>query len=208
VLVACEFSGVVRRAFREIGHDAWSCDLLPAEDRSPFHIQGDAVMAAYGYLGHAKWDLMIAHPPCTYLANSGAKHLYSGMRKENGPNHKRWDAMREAAFFFLQLFNAPVPLIAIENPIMHGHALQIVGDRPTQIIQPWQHGHGETKATCLWLKNLPPLVPSNVVDGREQRIWRMPPGPDRQKERSRTFDGIAAAMAAQWGGVEAERLAA
>lgn len=209
VLVACEFSGVVRRAFRAAGHDAWSCDLLPAEDGSEFHIQGDAVNVAYGYSGHGVWDLMIAHPPCTYLANSGAKHLYARMRKENGRNPERWESMKEAAWFFLHLWNAPIPRIAVENPVMHGHALQMIGGRPSQIIHPWQHGHGESKATCLWLKNLPLLTPSNVVNGREQRIWRMPPSADRQKERSRTFDGIAAAMTAQWGPLlDAERIAA
>jgi hypothetical protein len=201
-LVACEFSGVVRRAFRALGHDAWSCDLLPSEDASPFHIQGDARDVV-----RDGWDILIGHPPCTFMANSGAKHLYLGMKKENGPNPERWASMRDAAAFFLELWEAPVEQIALENPIMTGHAQQLIGARPTQVIQPWQHGHGETKATCLWLKNLPQLQPTNIVSGREGRVWRMPPGPNRWKERSRTFEGIGAAMAAQWGG-EAERIAA
>ncbi len=208
VLVACEFSGAVRRAFRALGHDAWSCDLLPAEDGSVHHIE-DSVFHR-GLLTEG-WDLMVAHPPCTFVANSGAKHLYLGMRKENGPNPERWNSMRSAADLFLALWEAPIPRIAVENPIMVGHAQQLIGAKPTQIIQPWQYGHGETKATCLWLKNLPALMPTNVVSGREPRVWRMPPGADRWKERSRTFEGIAAAMASQWGAVlnaEAERLAA
>lgn len=197
VLVACEFSGVVRRAFRALGHDAWSCDLLPAEDGSPFHIQGDAMRAAY----RGDWDMLIAHPECTYLANSGAKHLYAGMRQENGPAPDRWAYMGSAAAFFLAMLNAPVPRVAVENPIMLGHPKRLFGiPEPTQIIQPYQYGHGETKATCLWLRSLPALTPTNVVEGREGRVWRMPPGPDRKKERSRTYEGIAAAMAEQWGG--------
>lgn len=196
VLVACECSGAVRRAFRDIGHDAWSCDLQPAEDFSPYHIQGDAIAAAYGQ----KWDLIIAHPECTYLANSGAKHLYAGMNKQNGPDGARWAKMGAAAQFFLSLYNAPCDRIAVENPIMLGHPKRLFGiPEPTQTIQPWQFGHGETKATCLWLKNLPPLVPTDIVEGREQRIWKMGPGPDRKRNRSRTFEGIAKAMAVQWG---------
>ena len=196
VLVACERSGVVRRAFRALGHDAWSCDLEPADDGSPFHLQCDAIRAAY----ETDWELLIAHPECTYLANSGAKHLYAGMKAENGPSPDRWAHMGAAAHFFLALWNAPVRRIAIENPVMLGHPRRLFGiPEPTQIIQPWQFGHGETKATCLWLKNLPPLVPTNIVEGREARVHKMPPGPDRWKERSRTFQGIADAMAEQWG---------
>jgi hypothetical protein len=212
VLVACERSGVVRRAFRERGHDAWSCDLEAADDGSPFHIQGDAILAAYrGRYSHREvladkpfdeyraWDLLIAHPECTYLANSGAKHLYAGMKAENGPNGDRWAKMGAAALFFKQLLDAPIARIAVENPIMLGHPRRIFGiPEPTQIIQPWQFGHGETKATCLWLKGLPPLQPTNIVEGREQRIWRMGPGPDRKRARSETFAGIAQAMAEQW----------
>jgi site-specific DNA-cytosine methylase len=179
VLIACEFSGVVRRAFRERGHDAWSCDLLPAEDRD-HHFQRDVLsILDYG------WDLMIAHPPCTHLAVSGAR-WFKEKRQEQA----------EALEFVRRLMAAPIPRIAIENPI------SIISSRirkPDQIIQPWQFGHGETKATCLWLKNLPKLTPTNIVEGREARVHRMPPGPDRWKERSRTFEGIAAAMADQWG---------
>ena len=179
VLVACEFSGVVREAFRARGHDAYSCDLLPAED-SGAHIQDDV-------LNHIEdgWDLMIAHPPCTHLAVSGARWFSD-----------KWREQGDAIGFFWKLMAAPIPRSAVENPV------SIISTRirkPDQIIQPWQFGHGETKATCLWLKGLPKLVPTNVVDGREARIHRMPPRPDRWKERSRTYPGIADAMAAQWG---------
>lgn len=197
VLVACEYSGAVRRAFREQGHDAWSCDLLPAEDGSPFHIQGDALDAiengcplnpGENSYWPKPWDMLIAHPPCTHLAVSGAR--WSPEKRASGEQ-------QAAIEFFLSLARAPIPRIAIENPvcIMSG-----VWREPDQVIQPWQFGHGETKATCLWLKGLPPLVPTKVVAGREPRIHMMPPGPDRWKERSRTYEGIAEAMAAQWGG--------
>ena len=142
------------------------------------------------------WDLMIAHPPCTYLCNSGVRWL-----TEDGPGHNgyiRRTMMREGAEFFKALLNADIPHIAIENPIPHRYALQIIGRKYDQIIQPWQHGHGETKATCLWLKNLPKLKPTNIVEGREGKVWKMPPSPDRWKERSRTYTGIAEAMADQW----------
>lgn len=196
VLVACERSGIVREAFSQRGFDAWSCDLEPADDGSRFHIHGDAIAATYGQ----RWDLMIAHPECTFLANSGAKHLYAGMKAENGPNADRWALMGAAAQFFLALYNAPIPHIAVENPIMLGHPKRLFGiPDPTQIIQPYEHGHGETKATGLWLRNLPTIVPSNPVEGREQRIWKMGPGPDRKKDRSRTYEGIAQALASQWG---------
>jgi hypothetical protein len=203
VLVACERSGVVRRAFRALGHNAWSCDLEPADDGSRFHIQGDAIAAAYrtASSGRSWWDLLIFHAECTYLANSGAKHLYAGMNKVNGPNPERWARMGAAALFFKLLLDAPVERVAGENPIMLGYPKEFFGiSEPTQIIQPWQHGHGETKATGLWLKRLPPLRPTNIVEGREQRVWRMGPGENRKRDRSRTFDGIAAAMAEQWGG--------
>lgn len=194
-LVACEYSATVRDAFRARGHDAWSCDLLPTEGEPRWHIQGDAIASAYGQ----QWDLLIAHPECTYLANSGAKHLYAGMKAENGPNAARWAMMGAAAMFFRAMLDAPVPRIAVENPIMLGHPRKMFGiPDPTQVIQPWQFGHGETKATCLWLKNLPPLVATSEVDGRDQRIWRMAPGAERKKERSRTYQGIAEAMADQW----------
>ena len=194
-LIACECSARVRDAMRARGIDAWSCDLQPCEGDPRWHIQGDAIAAAYSQ----HWDGMVGHPECTYLANSGAKHLYAGMKAENGPNPDRWAHMGAAAAFFLALWNAPIERIAIENPIMLGHPKRLFGiPEPTQIIQPWQFGDGETKATCLWLKNLPPLVPTNIVEGREQRVFRMAPGPDRKRERSRTFQGIADAMAAQW----------
>ena len=182
VLIACEFSGVVRRAFRDRGHDAWSCDLLPAEDSSPKHLSGDV---RNWLLASCEWDLMIAHPPCTHLAVSGARWFKDKQQEQ-----------AEALKFVRLLMAAPIERICIENPI------SIISSRirkPDQIIQPWMFGHGETKATCLWLKNLPKLVPTNVVDGRTARVHRMPPGPDRWKERSRTYEGIAAAMAEQWG---------
>jgi hypothetical protein len=194
VLVACEYSGRVREAFRSRGHDAWSCDLLEAEDGSPHHIQGDALQVIVGRREEGRriyhyrpWDLMIAHPPCTHLAVSGAKHF---------PEKRADGRQRDAIDFFLALARAPVPRIAIENPIC---VMSSVWREPDQIIQPWQFGHGETKATCLWLKGLPPLVPTKIVAGREQRVWKMPPGPNRWKERSRTYEGVAEAMAEQWG---------
>lgn len=192
VLVGCEFSGVVRNAFRKLGHDAWSCDLLPAEDGSPFHIQGDVLPL----LSH-QWDLGIMHPPCTYLNRAGW-HWVNRPDSDVLPlkGNPRRKAAAEAAEFFLTLFHAPIPRIAVENPrpICHVNL-----PPPSQTIQPWQFGQGELKATCLWLKNLPHLIPTNIVDGREARIHKMPPGPNRARERSRTFQGIAEAMAAQWG---------
>lgn len=181
ILVACEFSGVVREAFRRRGHDAWSCDLLPSEDGSGFHAQCDVRSILY----NRNWDLMIAHPPCTHLAVSGARWFKEKQVEQ-----------AEALEFVRDLLAAPIPRIALENPI------SIISSRirkPDQIIQPWQFGHGEVKATCLWLKNLPKLTPTNIVEGREPRVHFMPPGPDRWKERSRTLAGIADAMADQWG---------
>jgi len=192
VLVACEFSGTVRDAFIAAGHEAVSCDLLPSATPGP-HVQGDALTL----LGDG-WDLLIAHPPCTYLANSGVRWLYGGKGSER--DAARWAKMEDGAAFFAAMLNAPVPLIAVENPVMHGHARAIVGRGPDQTIQPWQHGHGETKATCLWLKGLGPLQASNVVEGRTPRVHFASPSPNRWKERSITLPGIAAAMAAQWGG--------
>lgn len=181
VLIACEFSGTVRDAFRARGHDAWSCDVLPTETPGP-HIEGD-VLAVLG----EPWDLMIAHPPCTHLAVSGARHFA----------RKRASGEQQAALEFVRmLLDAPIARIALENPVS---VISTAIRKPDQIIQPWQFGHGETKATCLWLKGLPPLRPTNVVEGRSDRIHRMPPGPDRWKERSRTYAGIAQAMAGQWG---------
>lgn len=182
VLVACEYSGRVREAFRARGHDAWSCDLLPAEDGSAHHFQNAVENVLW-----QRWDLMVAHPPCTHLAVSGAAHFAE--KREDG-------RQQEAIDFFLYLAGLPIPRIAIENPVC---IMSSVWREPDQIIQPWQFGHGETKATCLWLKGLPPLLPTKIVPGREPRVHRMPPSPDRWKERSRTYEGIAEAMAAQWG---------
>jgi hypothetical protein len=190
VLIGCEYSGVVRRAFAALGHDAWSCDLLPAEDFSNQHIVGDV----RDYLND-DWDLLaVFHPPCTRLCNSGVRWL---------AERNLWAELDEAADFFSTLWNAPIPRRALENPIMHKYAkARIVNyQEPAQIIQPWQFGHGETKATGLYLHGLMPLWPTNVVDGRSARVHRMPPGPNRWRERSRTFEGIAIAMAEQWGGI-------
>jgi len=182
VLIACEFSGIVRDAFTTAGHEAISCDILPTERTGP-HYRGDV----RDIIGDG-FDLMIAHPPCTHLAVSGARWF-----KDKLPE-------QAAALRFVQLLlDAPIPRIALENPI------SIISSRirkPDQIIQPWQFGHGETKATCLWLKGLPLLTPTNIVEGRDNRVHRMPPSPDRWKERSRTLQGIANAMASQWSGLE------
>jgi hypothetical protein len=187
VLVACEYSGRVRDAFIKLGHDAISCDLLPTDSKGP-HYQGDVFdIIDQGF------DLMIAHPPCTYLCNSGVSWLYK--------DQSRWDKLKDGAEFFKKLLNVNIPKICIENPIMHKYAKEIIGSSQTQIIQPWQFGHGETKATCLWLKGLPNLVPTNIVSGREQRLHKLPPSKDRWKLRSTTYQGIADAMAQQWGNV-------
>lgn len=197
VLVACEYSGIVRRAFAARGHDAWSCDLLPSEDRSNCHIVGDARAIL-----DDGWDLLIvAHPPCTRLCNSGVRWL-------SGPPPGRTVADMQAdleagADLFSDFWNAPIERVCVENPVMHRHAKALIRNyaEPAQSVQPWQFGHGEVKRTCLWLRNLPPLLPTDVVEGRQARVHRMPPGPDRWKERSRFFPGIAAAMADQWGGL-------
>jgi len=179
VLIACEFSGIVRNEFIRLGHDAWSCDLLPSEIPGN-HFEGDALTVAY----NGVWDLMIAHPPCTHLAVSGARWF------------KDKKTEQEQALFFVQnLMDAPIGRICIENPIS---VISSKIRKPDQIIQPWQFGHGEIKATCLWLKNLPKLVPTNIVNGRTPRVHREPPGPDRWKNRSRTLQGIAEAMSRQW----------
>jgi site-specific DNA-cytosine methylase len=181
VLIACEYSGVVRDAFIAAGHEAMSCDFLPTEKPGP-HYQGD-VRDVLNF----PWDLMIAHPPCTDLSVSGARHFEA----------KRLDGRQQASVsFFMMLARADIPQIAIENPVC---IMSSLWRKPDQVIQPYQFGHGETKATCLWLKRLPKLIPTNIVEGREHRIHRMPPSPDRWKERSRTFQGIADAMAQQWG---------
>lgn len=183
VLIACEFSGVVRGAFLARGHNAWSCDVLPSEVEHHNHLQLKAeVVIGMG------WDLMIAFPPCTHLAASGARWW---------PKKKKEQA--QALDFIRLLLNADVPRIALENPI---GVISSAIRKPDQIIQPWQFGHGETKATCLWLKGLPPLVPTDVVDGRIARVHHLPPSPDRWKARSRTLLGIAEAMASQWGSLK------
>lgn len=199
VLVACEFSGIVREAFRRRGHDAVSCDLLPAEDGSTHHLIADAVKTA----DRGAWDLVIAHPPCTLLCNSGVRWLVP-KGKLDSVRHK---AMQEACDLFAALYHAPAKYVVIENPIMHGYAkdyLQSAYKVPSysQIIQPWMFGHGETKATCLWLKNLPILKPTRIVEGRIPRVHHASPGPERWKERSRTLQGIADAMAEQWGSMK------
>lgn len=181
VLVACEYSGRVRDAFRQMGHDAMSCDLLPTDVPGPHH-QGPVEEVL-----NDGWDLMVAHPPCTDLAISGSRWLAQ----------KSVDGRTDAALAFVRLLMAaPIDRWCIENPV------SLISSRirkPDQIIQPWQFGHGETKATCLWLKNLPRLKPMHCVDGRAARVWLMPPSPDRWKERSRTYEGVAQAMAEQWG---------
>ena len=179
VLVACEFSGIVRSAFRKYGHDAWSCDLLETEDRDKHHIQDDVLK----YL--KSWDLLIAFPPCTHLASSGARWFFQKQQEQ-----------KDAVSFVQNLLAAPIDRIVLENPI---GVLSSKIRKPDQIIQPWQFGHGETKATCLWLKNLPKLIPTEIVKGRIARVHLEPPGPDRWRNRSRTYQGIANAMAEQWG---------
>jgi site-specific DNA-cytosine methylase len=179
VLVACEYSGTVRDAFIARGHNAMSCDLLPTDIDGP-HYQGDVFDVI-----NDGWDLMIAHPPCTHLAVSGARWFKDKQQEQ-----------AEALDFVRRLLNAPIERICLENPV------SIISSRirkPDQIIQPWQFGHGETKSTCLWLKNLPKLAPTNVVEGREARIHKLPPTSDRWKIRSKTYQGIADAMALQWG---------
>lgn len=204
VLVACEFSGTVRREFAALGHDAWSVDLLPADDRSNKHIVGDV----RDYLNEG-WDLlMVAHPPCTRLCNSGVRWLSTP--PPGRTLDEMWRELDEAADLFSTLWNARIPRKCIENPVMHKHAKARIRNYRefTQSVQPWQFGHGECKRTCFWLDNLPPLVPTNIVEGREQRIHMLPPGPERWRERSRFYSGIAKAMAQQWGGLEPLPLAA
>lgn len=195
VLVACEYSGIVREAFAARGHDAWSCDLLPTEIPGQHH-QGDAIEFAYD---GGPWDLMIAHPVCTFLCNSGVCHLHT--------DKARWPKMRDGAKFFKMLGDAPIEKKCLENPIMHKYAVAIIGRRQDQVIQPWMFGHMEQKATCLWLWNLDPLEATNNVKAamlalpknQRERLHYMSPGPQRAHERSRTFQGIADAMADQWG---------
>jgi hypothetical protein len=182
VLVACEYSGTVRDAFIANGHDALSCDLLPCDRPGP-HYQGDV----FDLIAPGMWDVMIAHPPCTHLSVSGARWFKA----------KRSEGLQQAGLAFVQkLLTAPIPRIALENPVS---VISSAIRKPDQVIQPWMFGHGETKATCLWLKGLPRLTPTNIVEGREQRMWKLPPSEDRWKIRSATYQGIADAMADQWG---------
>lgn len=180
VLVACEYSGRVRDAFRRYGHDAYSCDLLPCEASPSYHYQGPVED-----LLHDGWDLMVAHPPCTHLAVSGSRHFHRKQREQ-----------AEALDFVRLLMAAPIPRWCIENPVS---VISSAIRPPDQIIQPWEFGHGEVKTTCLWLQNLPRLKATQLVLGREPRVHRMSPGPDRWKERSRTYQGVADAMGQQWG---------
>lgn len=214
ILIACEFSGAVRRAFRSAGHEAWSCDLLPAADDQKWHLKCDAFAAIRNPPFDEPWDLMIAHPPCTYLCNSSVWALH-----KTPPNpspgvlygEARWEAVEESAAFFRALLNAPIPRVAVENPIMHKYARALIGQQYQQIIHPHQFGEDASKATCLWLKGLPPLMPTRIVaprlvngkprwgnqtDGGQNRLT---PSDDRWAKRSETYPGIAAAMAHQWG---------
>ncbi len=183
ILVGCEESQAVTIELRKLGYEAYSCDLQECSGGHPeWHIKGDVLKEAYS----GKYSMGIFFPSCTHLCVSGAKHF----------EEKRKDGRQQGAIdFFMELANAPIEKIAVENPI---GIMSSIWRPPDQIVQPWQFGHGETKATCLWLKNLDPLEPTGIVEGREQRIWKMPPGPERGKERSKTFQGIAKAMAEQW----------
>lgn len=194
VLVACEYSAVVREAFRTRGHEAWSCDLLPTDGAPAWHFQADALEVARSY----QWDLIIAHPPCTRLTKAGVRWLHE---------RNLWDDMREAALFFKKLLELPAPRVAVENPVMHRYATEIIGRKQDQVVQPWMFGHTESKGTGLWLRGLPLLQPTKDVKAEtmalpakeRDRIHWAAPGPDRWKLRSRTYQGIADAMAEQWG---------
>lgn len=214
VLIGCERSGVVRRAFEALGHDAWSCDIEPADDGSNRHIRGNL-------LDHLDdgWDLLaVMHPPCTVLCNSGAKWLYNGGKKVNGPDPARWSALNEAATFYRALRDATqIPSRAIENPVMHSHAIRLTGRDLVQFVQPWWFGDPFFKATGLELVNLPRLIPSDRLTPpksgtAEHKQWsavhREPPGPDRARKRSETYPGLAAAMARQWGDYASRSIAA
>jgi hypothetical protein len=194
VLVACEYSGRVREAFRARGHDAWSVDVLPTDADPAYHIQGDALAVL-----DQGWDLVIAHPPCTYLTKAGVRWLHT--------QEGRWDRMREGAEFFRKLLEAPAARVAVENPVMHRYAVEIIGRKQDQVVQPWMFGHLESKGTGLWLRGLPLLAPTNDVKAEtmaltpkeRDRVHWAAPGPDRWKVRSLTYQGIADAMAEQWG---------
>jgi len=207
VLVGCEVSGVVRRAFRDKGHDAWSCDLFPPDDNSPFHIQGDILSVPI-----SSFDLAIIHPPCTYLSNSGVKHLYQSRlvmmpsgkfvkqnRKVHGIDPVRWKNMEEAAAFFNRVLDIKCPRLCVENPVQHEQAILRIPRRYTQTIQPHEYGHPELKTTHLWLRGLPPLVPTNPLPPPYRTsVHDMGPSPTRGKDRAKTFQGWANAMASQW----------
>lgn len=205
VLIACEESQEVCKAFRKLGHRAFSCDIQECSGGHPeWHVQGDCLPLLNGnctfrtadthtHTQFGPWDLLIGHPPCTDLAVSGARWF---------PEKQRDFRQQKACVFFMQMILANCERIAVENPVS---IMSTVYRKPDQIIQPWQFGHGETKATCLWLKGLPPLCPTQIVQGRNQRVWRMPPSKERAKLRSRTYTGIARAMAEQWGGDITER---
>jgi hypothetical protein len=185
VLIACEYSGRVRDAFAAAGHDALSCDLLPTESYGP-HLQGDVRQIL-----DFPWDMLIAHPPCTRLCNSGVRWL---------SERDLWDELREAAAFFKLFLDAThIPMRAVENPVMHKHALALVGRKHDFSLQPWEHGEPYSKRTCFWTHGLPPLKPSKIVAEREQAVWKMGPSETRWKDRSRTYPGVAKAMASQWG---------
>lgn len=190
VLVACEFSGIVRDAFARHGFTAYSCDLLPSE-RHGLHLQQDV-----REIINEPWTLVVAHPPCTYLCNSGVRWLFDGKL-----NRERFALMKEAIAFFKVFLNCKAPFVAIENPIMHSYARDRIKVKYSQTIRPFQFGHNESKATCLWLKNLPNLKSTNIVNCTESRIHKAPPSKDRWKDRSRTFEGIAEAMATQWSNI-------
>lgn len=215
VLIACEYTGTVRDAFLEEGFDAWSCDLMPSLTRSNRHIQGDvrAVM-------NEGWDLMaVMHPPCTRLCNSGVRWLKEPPTKVDRSDYTEeeieaykimsreerlefmWKKLDEGAELFSDLWNAPIDRIAVENPVMHRYAKERIRNYEefSQSVQPWQFGHPEIKRTCFWLRELPPLIPTNIVEGRNNRVHAASKSPDRWKERSKFFPGIARAMAQQWG---------
>lgn len=207
ILIACERSGRMREAFRAKGHDAWSCDVAPAMDGSPYHIHDDV----RNHL-HAGWNMMIAHPECWRLANSGVKHLYIDGSKENGRNEENWIKLEQAAEFYNLIWRAPIRIKAVENPVMHPHAQKLVGGRATQYVQPWWFGSKKNKATGFRLQNLPPLVKTNVVGPMPKTVlkgtaeyrswhecWYMSPGPERSIKRAMTDPAVAFACAEQWG---------
>jgi hypothetical protein len=210
VIVGCESSGTVRDAFRALGHNAWSCDLLPADGDATYHFQQDIFKVLDKY--REFWDLAIFHPPCTYLTNAGVRWLHEHVQSRNGKKpvisgKARWIEMEKAAAFFRKLLEYDIPKIAVENPIPHKYAVERIGRKYDQLTQPYMFGHTERKATCLWLKGLPKLVPTNDVKAQmlllpkreQQRLHFLPPSEDRWKLRSKTFEGIAQAMAQQWG---------